>query len=699
MKKIFRLFAVLAVSLTALVACEESSTPEKIDPPTPPVEEQDFTLELLNLTKSSVDFKVTPADEEMTYVALIAPKEDFDAFESDDAVISDDLLWFYGVAESKAMTLEAYLFTILKKGVLEASEEALQPDTEYYLYVYGLNVYGEVLTPMEKAAFRTEKLAMTETTFAIELNEISFNSVSVKVTPSDSKALYFVNVFSEERYQEFGGNEQAFFDQLAYVRDYYLGYGATVEQIIANLSLAGERELVFDELLPNTKHYAYVIGVDRDFFANTAVTVEEFITLSAEEVDLTFDIRIDEVTYEGATGVITPSNDTDTYICSVQLAESLEWYESEEEFINSILLDLDYWYGGVDASLRTGVSELKYTGLFPETEYIVVCFGWDQAPTTGLTTYNFTTEAAGGNPDEFTATFTVQNITHKSADVTIIPSNGCHFFFDWCEVELFNQTAEELGSADAAAAYFIDEEIEFGAEWFDGDRVAYLTDMGAMLGTNIYPVSDLQPNTEYVLMVMPLDMTTGEIASDKAAFSEPFRTLDKKESNALVTFEFGHIYDGSELAELDPENFLMCTGYAVMPYKVVANESAANWYTGFYDSDFSEWITSDEEIYDELITYGYDWGSDQVSLNRTEGMAVLTWDMVFTFLGIAEDADGNFGRGTMETVMATKDQVAPAGELLDDFTGTTPSARKSISKKTPMARTTRLPHGMKSATR
>lgn len=691
----------MAVSLSTMVACSENDVEETpVTPPDPePSEFANFDLSITEVTKSSVDFKVVPHDDQMTYVVMISEKSYFEEFASDDEVMDDDLEWFQRQAEQRAMTLEAYLRTILKQGTLEASELGLQPGLEYYLYAYGLTEQGEVLTKMDKLSFAAEALDHTETTFEIELTEITFDTAKVKITPSDNNALYFVNVFSEDRYQEFGGNEEAFLAQLAYVRDYYIGKGATVEQIVANLALAGEHELVFDELTPDKKHYAYVIGVDREFFANTGATVEEFMTQSAEKADLTFEIELDAVTYEGATGKITPSNDTDGYIYSVQLAEAITWYENEEEFINSIILDLDYWYGGAENSLHFGPSEFNYTGLFPETEYIVCCFGWNQAPTTGLTTYTFTTEAANGNPEEFTATFSTQNLTHNSVDVTISPSNGCNYFFDWCEVDLFNEKVAELGSRDAAAAYFIEEEIEFGAEWF-GDRLEYLIEMGAMLGTCTYPIYDLTPDTEYLLFAMPLDLTTGEIASEKAAFGESFRTLQKVVSDALVTFEFGDIYDGSELAKLDPANFLSCTGFAVMPYKVVANETAAYWYTGFYDYDMSEWIDAndpDDDIYTELITWGWDVESDLVSLNRTEGVAVMTWDMIFTFLGIAEDEEGNFGHGTMETITPTKDQIAPAEELLEKMENAPAALHRTA--KIPMARRDRAPHGLKQVRR
>ena len=216
MKRLFYLFATVAVSLCTMVACSENEEPESpITPPGPePSEFANFDLEIKQVTKESVSFAVNPHDATMTYVALIAEKSYFEEFGSDDLVVDDDLAWFQELADRQAMNLDAYLRTILKKGELQDTEVGLSPDTEYYLYAYGLTEHGEVLTVMDKLAFRTEGLVMTDTTFTIELSDISFNSAKVKVTPSDESTLYFVNVFSEEHYQYYGGDEEAFQNHL-----------------------------------------------------------------------------------------------------------------------------------------------------------------------------------------------------------------------------------------------------------------------------------------------------------------------------------------------------------------------------------------------------------------------------------------------------------------------------------------------------
>ena len=77
---------------TLLTGCKEPVDP--VVEPTPEPEVEDFKIEILETTTTSVQFRITPNDPEMRYVAMMTLKSDFDAFESDEDYINDDLLWF-----------------------------------------------------------------------------------------------------------------------------------------------------------------------------------------------------------------------------------------------------------------------------------------------------------------------------------------------------------------------------------------------------------------------------------------------------------------------------------------------------------------------------------------------------------------------------------------------------------------------------
>ena len=689
--KTFKLFAPLFTAVAMLLAggCQ----PEHSDQPDLPEEKPCFTFEILETGKTTVSFRVTPLAEEMPYVIMITDKATFETFESEEAFIADDLAWFDQVAMSMGITLEDYLATILTTGVKEDSTDVLAPNTEYYLYAYHLTASGEVGSDFEFKEFKTAALEESDATFEVSVSDISYNKATVNVVPSSTTATYFVNIMSEERLADFGEGDEAYINHLVALRDYYLGMNATTEQMIANLCFAGEKSLTVDDLKAGTKHYAYAIGVDGDFLPNTKAFVIEFDTTTAESSALSFEVDFTNFYYDHVDGIVTPSNNDETYICSIQTAESLTWYDSEEEFMQTLLDDLEWWYGGVETALRTGITDLStFGGLYPETEYIVVCFGYDETPTTELFTFPFTTTEASGNPADLTVEFDIdyEQLSHNTVYVTATPSVGAHYFMSYISTSDLEYYIEEYGSQDAALIAFANEEIDYGAEYFWCSRAEYLTDMGANLGTYTMMFNQLNPATEYIIYAVAVDINSGDVVGEHVSVSEAFTTLDKVVSSAAVEFEFGNYYDGSALADLDPERFLSCKGYVVMPYTVVPNVDAINWYTGFYDGDYTEWGCTDEDIYAELITYGYEWESDLVSLNRESGVAVLQYDAAYTFLGIAEDYEGNFGPGTMNVVTLSREGVSPAQEFIDSLNKQAqfakPQAMASRKGKMPVVR-------------
>ena len=664
--KTAKLFAVLlsAIFMFVSVGCQ----PEPVDKPGPqPDEKPCFEFEILATGKTAIEFRVTPIADEMPYILMIIDKATFEEFESVEDYIADDLAMFDQIALGMGISLEDYLATILSTGVKQDSTDGLAPDTEYYLYAYHLSANGEVGSALEYEAFKTEALDKSDATFEVSVSNIGYNEATINVVPSSSTVTYFVNIMSQERLADFGEGAQAYVNHLVALRDYYLGMNATTEQMIANLCFAGEKSLTIDDLKPGAKHVAYAIGVDDDFLPNTEAFVVEFDTLSAEGSDLTFEVDITATDYDHVEGTVTPSNDTETYICSIQSAESLTWYASDEEFMEVLINDLEWWYGGVETALRTGVVDLsQYGGLYPETEYVVVCFGYNGAPTTELFVFPFTTTEATGNPEELVVEFEIdyERLSHNTLYVTAKPSVGAYYFMSYISTFELECYVDEYGSQDAALVAFANEEIDYGAEFFWCSRAEYLADMGATLGRYTMMFNQLSPNTEYVVYAVAVDINSGDVVGSNVSVSEKFTTLDKVMSTAAVEFEFGHYYDGSALAELDPERFLSCKGYVVLPYAVKPNFDAKNWYTGFFSGDYTEWGCTDEDIYAELITYGYEWNSDLVSLNRESGVAVLQYDAPFTFLGIAEDYDGNFGAGTLEVVTLSRDGVSSAEEFI-----------------------------------
>jgi len=366
--------------------------------------------------------------------------------------------------------LEEWLEGFLHKGRFESDEAGLMPGFSYYLYAYGLDYEGYFTTGVTKIEFDTPELVMSDVTFDINVSEIGLTSAKVSVTASEEDALFFFNVFSVEDFNQWGGDDAAFSNHAAALVDYYIQMGQTLDAMVTNLGSIGHDELVFEGLTDNTEYIAYAVGIDENFFVISKPSVSRFTTGKAVKSENTFKVDIQETTFCSVIGTVTPSND-DPFICIVQAKSQFADYESDTDLMYDIVSSYQQW-NLLDTVLYSGevVNLESISSLSAETEYEVFCFGWDDAPTTDLTRVPFTTLAAGGRPQNQEFSFVLSDLTHNKVTVNITPKLGLYYFFDCMSVSLFNEYLASEGSEDGALCRYIDEQIDYGAEFFGSTR-------------------------------------------------------------------------------------------------------------------------------------------------------------------------------------------------------------------------------------
>lgn len=654
MKKILCVWA-LIMGAMVFWACDKPQPDEPVQPEEPV---GDFVLSVSDITSTSCHFSVVPADDQMPYVVMLVEKSEFDEFEDEYKYQDSDLEWFRRKAEEEGQDLSEWLEDFLHKGSFESDEEGLMPGQSYYLYAYGLDYEGYFTTGVTKVEFATPEITVVDVSFDIEISDIGLTSAKVTVTPSDMNAGYFVNVMSVEEYGEWGGDDSAFANHAAALVDYYIKMGQTLDAIVTNLGSTGVEEIVFDDLTDNTEYIAYAIGIDKNFFVNSAPGIVRFETEQALQSSNTFTIDIRETTFCSVIGTVTPSND-DPFICLIQAKEQFAAYESDTDIMYDIVSAYQKW-DSLDGILYSGETvELEpISSLSPETEYVVFCFGWDEAPTTALTRVEFMTEAAGGNPRGQDFTFTISNVIHNKATVSITPKLGLYYFYDCMPVSVLEEYIAAEGSEDEAICRFVDEMIDYGAEFFGCTREEYLEEMGGVLGKQKWTFTGLEEDTEYVIVAATVNMTTGAIELRKGFRSEVFRTTILIESDAAIEFIIDIYYDGTELAELDPARFGNCKGMVMVPYKVLPNADAAHWRTTFAYGEFLSWAERDDVLFE------LDYKCDE---DKTQGYAVVHYDQVVSFLGIAVNDEGYTGPFTIYEFKAVKGGASPAKEFIESL--------------------------------
>ena len=178
------------------------------------------------------------------------------------------------------------------------------------------------------------------------------------------------------------------------------------------------------------------------------------------------------------------------------------------------------------------------------------------------------------------------------------------------------------------------------------------------MGKQKWTFTGLQEDTEFLVVAATVNMDTGEIEYRKGFKSEIFKTTVLVESDASIQFVIDKYYDGTELAELDPTQFSRCKGMVMVPYRIVPGEGTAHWRTTFAYGEFSSWAERD----DVLMELDY-----KCDVDKTQGYAVVHYNQVVSFLGIAVDESGYTGPFTIYEFTAVKGGASDAREFLDSL--------------------------------
>lgn len=665
MKQFFRFFACLALTAAAVAGCSDDNT-------SPAPGHGNFKLSVTGITTTSCTISVTPKNAEATYIAMLVEKSEFDAFANDAAVIAGDLEDFRAEAEYYGSTLAEHLRTYyLRRGTVAVDiEDELEPGVKYYLYAYGMDENGTATTGIEKIEFAAASVPLVDATFDIRLDELTSASCRMTVDVQPASTHYFYNIIDEAAYIEFGGNDEAFARHMkARMVDVYLDMGRSIEDIYKYMSSTGTDSEVFPGLRAGKKYYAFAVGVNELFQANTEVAVKEFNAPAVEASSNTFTLDITP-TYDGIEGTITTSND-DPYIYYLLDKNFIDYYtdptksdaENDESLMYEIVTMLTD-FGLTDRYLRTGTTQVKETGYEQDTDYCLLVFGWNEAPTTALTRLSVHTDAGEADPSKLVVDFEITDETYNGATVHLIPNCGVTYFYDKIEAEYYDRLVAEEGGTDKAVIRLVNESIEFFMDYYGYENKADAAAECASIGEEFFTFNDLEPETDYVVFAASLDTATGEVAYPKGFVSRVFTTGKLIISDAFAAFEPGKYYDGDAIADLDPKYESM-RGNAVLTYTVKPNAAAAEWYTNFYQSagyadcdiEFAKMI---------LVEYGYDMGNpDNVSKNLTDGIRILPWNQDYTFLAIAKDAEGYFGNCEARVVNLSKEGASPAQEFVD----------------------------------
>ena len=530
--KFLSLTAIAAMLAFAFVSCETPNVDEPNDEPNTeepvkpesgkPVVMEDFTVTLTSLHSGDVFLTIEPEDKDMTYWYQLQVKEDMP--ETDEEILASDMEYLQYIADYYGTSLTQLLADNLLKGDLDWRYQYLEPNTEYVLYAYGMNISGEALTAVNQLTFKTTKVEQLDCEFDILVGDnITSNSFSITIIPSDDTVAYYYDVFPAWMYEEYclsdAANIPAFMAE--YIPALASENGVTVAYAVGAISNYGSIAHDFtleDGIEANSSYFVFAIGIGADGTTTTEAEVIEVKT-AAPPVN-TFEVTEGYVEDDRATFYVRP-NHSESYVALFELKEYfVENGElvSDEEIIAGILAAQGSKIGD---HVYSGTATVKDCPMIPNKDYYCLVFGYFGGEvTTPLTKVEFRTKAADMVDADIIVT--VAEVTYTEASVSFQP---------YIEPfpHMFNvmpyATYEANGANDEAIKRYNDELID---QMWDPAKMSREEWLSRALETtyNSWRIDGLEQNTQYIVYAIGL-VPDGTYTTE--AFTKTFTTKELKE--------------------------------------------------------------------------------------------------------------------------------------------------------------------------
>lgn len=618
-------------------------------------------LEPLSLTIESVDatsvtISVTTLDEQTTWIGQIVGREWFEAYD-EEQIFNEDYAYYSSKASEAEISIEEYLEAILSRGSHSGIRmSGLDVESEYVVYIYGMNTLGEKTTSLYYEAFTTTPpYAGNDVTFDIDV-ELNRALASITIVPSHEGVAYYHNITTREHFEQCGSDIDALAqDVVATALDNYLYWEYTEEEFFKyNTSYLTDK---YDfEAIADTEYVVFAFKWDENLKPLSEISYEWFKVDNIPPSDNRLAMTITNITQTTFDIDVTTTNNDPYTIFAVPASEIAKMTADSQIFKH--LID-NYGTSELAANQCEGPVQGTFSGLEQDTEYVVLLFGYEA----GVCTTDMVREkihtAMAGDIEACQYSVEVTEIGDREAHVSITPTDYSVWFY-WNVFEE-STTEEQIKEyiANLYNSYYYADYWEFSYyEVTQGDVSSY--------------ISQLRPSTPYKVVVLPMDPNKFEYTGTLRSVGE-FTTEDAVIADINIKAGFDAYYDGDEVCALEPGSFLSFKGYAIIPMSVtIEGEYSRFLYTIFDYVDGLEEPSqySDDVLLESLYEVGAYW---------TPAYFRGEWDKDLMIAAVAFDMEGNPSRVYRERFKLNREGASPAQEFVDYYMSSSSVSAQSLS--------------------
>lgn len=347
MKKFFGLVAAALVAF-GFASCNGTNGGNEPEP-----EVAAFTIEVSEITTKSALIEVTPAEGTTgTYYWDVVDASDA-AELTDDAKVAAyfkdyfDYVIEYYAASGYEVTYEDLLLDAAK-GMDSYNYTSLESNTEYTVIAIALNADIAAAGKAVRKNFTTleekEDPVPADMTFDIAVNDITFSSASVEVTPSNNEATYYWEIYPTAQIETLSDADlcAAIKENIEYTIEYYAYFGYDIS--FENFLSKGADAYTYDDLDPQTEYTVIAVAMGTLGTTNGAVAkynfqTPEIVATETEDITLTDAQMKDACAAYGWWQMMAANTDSTTYITiSPNEATAVEGSYSIDD------MDADYTY-------------------------------------------------------------------------------------------------------------------------------------------------------------------------------------------------------------------------------------------------------------------------------------------------------------------------------------------------------------------
>ena len=387
----FKHIAALAVLGLAVVACEPETpntpnTPE--DPENNEQAEAKFDIVVEEVHAAWAITQVTPKDADMYYVMFLDEVSylQFNNIVTAEQLWEDDYEAFESGALANNMNLKEYMVAsnIVFKGAQRVQWNSVRPGVNSVLYIYGVQFSEdgasyETITDIAWTTIQPDYAPLQDVTFSLDV-KVSGADVELDIKTNGWDGYYLVKIVdaNDELYVgegvEFDDNYMKLIaDEWIATCSSNLAGGHPIENILEQICYKGDKVLA-SSLDSYVLYSALVYPVaEYDGFVQV-VGKPSYINFSTEEVgksDMEIDIEVTNCYVRVADLKITSTNPDETYVLLITPTSYLPAGYDDQTLLDYALGEFSYYTyefkGEITSHLNT---------LYPNTEYIVVTFGY-----------------------------------------------------------------------------------------------------------------------------------------------------------------------------------------------------------------------------------------------------------------------------------------------------------------------------------